>query len=482
MNIDASAIVDLLAGSQAQLTRLAGAISADQQSAGALFVPLIGGIAGGIAADRQATQAIAGGIAADQQATIAIANGIAADQNLAQAIVDAAPQPQQAAVAGMQLLQQQAQLAPPQAQQQQAAMAQDAPLVEYLGRDANGPVAKEMTITELFHKDPVLFDYTTRRLVDLDNLLQTFDEDTMRRIYMEPGAADVPKIRYAMSRYIETNNVPGPVQTGIKTPSAALAALDPVDRANLSRFPTTLGMTFSWNKEGNPWRTPDNFMDFRRLKLKKGYIVTNRNNAVDTHNDVYVYYFNKVGSTSQNNAVLEIPFDTSNFIIPSGWKAYARYPDGIILYKSPAGVMQAQFPIAPTGTFFKQSTTALPSDYMLAAQQAVTTQKARIDAMNLSRSETQSMYEFAAYLGIMQEVKNEKRIRGGSHATRNRRRHHRNKSVSRKSKMTRRKGRGKGRARAMSMLKSAKQRFYGGDQPMRPPGGEVAGYPILAQP
>jgi hypothetical protein len=84
------------------------------------------------------------------------------------------------------------------------------------------------------------------------------------------------------------------------------------------------------------------------------------------------------------------------------------------------------------------------------------------------------MYEFAAYLGIMKEVKNEKRIRGGSHATRNRRRHHRNKSVSRKSKMTRRKGSGKGKARAMSMLKSAKQRFYGGDQQMLPTaaGGE----------
>ena len=463
----AADIVQLFAASQNELVGLATAISGNQQAAQALFVPLIDGIAGGIAADRQATQAIARGIAADQQATQAIAGGIAVDQNMAQAIVDAAPQPQQAVIAGMQLLQQQAQapplqLVPPQAQQQQAAMAQDAPLVEYSGRDANGPVAKEMTITELFRKDPVLFDYTNRRLVDLDNLLQTFDEDIMRRIYMEPGAADVPKIRYAMSRYIETNGTPGPAQTGIKTPSAALAALDPLDRANLSRFPTTLGMTFSWNKEGNPWRTPDNFIDFRRLKLKKGYAVTNRNNAVDTHNDVYVYYFNKVGSTSQNNAVLEIPFDTSNFIIPSGWKAYARYPDGIILYKSPAGVMQAQFPIAPTGTFFKQSTTALPSDYMLAAQQAVATQKARIDAMNLSRSETQSMYEFAAYLGIMQEVKNEKRIRGGSHATRNRRRHHRNKSVSRKSKLTRRKGRGKGRARAMSMLKSAKQRFYGG--------------------
>lgn len=52
---------------------------------------------------------------------------------------------------------------------------------------------------------------------------------------------------------------------------------------------------------------------------------------------------------------------------------------------------------------------------------------------------------------------------GRNRITRNRL-HHRNKSVSRKSKMTRRKGRGKARSRgrAMSMLKSAKQRFYGG--------------------
>ena len=50
---------------------------------------------------------------------------------------------------------------------------------------------------------------------------------------------------------------------------------------------------------------------------------------------------------------------------------------------------------------------------------------------------------------------------GRNRITRNRRRRH-NKSVTRKSKMTRRKGRGKGKARAMSMLKSAKQRFYGG--------------------
>jgi hypothetical protein len=438
--MDATAIVDLLAGSQPQLTRLAGAISGDQNSAQALFVPLIDGIA----------------------------QSIAADGNLSQAIVDAAQQPPPAVIAAMQQQGQfvqappQAQFAPPQAQRQGAI--EGRPLVEYLGRDANGPVAREMTVTELFRKDPVLTDQTTGQFVDLVNLLATFDEDIMRRFYMEPGAADVPKIRYAMSQYIETNGVPGPAQTGRRTTN--MAGLDPLDRKNLSEFPTKLfGMTLSWSTDANPWRTPDNFIDFRRLKLKKGYTVTNRTNAVDTHNDVYVYYFDKIGSTSQNTPVLEIPFDTDNFIIPPGWKAYARFPDGIILYKSPGGVMQAQFPIAPTGTFFKGYSRAPPSDYMLAAQQAVANQKGRIDAMNLSRSETQSMYEFAAYLGIMQEVKDNKRIRGGgnNHFTRNRRRH-RNKSVSRKSKMTRRKGRGKGKARAMSMLKSAKQRFYGGQQ------------------
>ena len=421
MNMDAQAIVDVLTGSQVELTRLAGAISADGASARALLGPLID----------------------------PIATSIAANGNLSQAIVDAAVAPGAMA---------QAQGAMAQAP---AAMAQGA-LVEYIGRDANGPVAKEMTVPELFRKDPVLFDGAN--FIDLPGLLGAFDVNLMRQIYMEPGAADVPKIRYAMSNYIESNGAPGPVATGIKTGANNLGALDPLDRTNLSRFPTTLGMTFSWNKEGNPWRTPDNFMDFRRLKLEKGYAVTNRNNAVDTHNDVYVYYFNKVGSTSQNSAVLEIPFDASNFMLPTGWKAYARYPDGTILYKSPAGVMQAQFPITPSGTFFKASSSAPPSDYMLAADAAVAAQKGRIDAMNLSRSETQSMYEFAAYLGMMQEVKENRRIRGGNHTnhvTRNRRRRH-NKSVSRKSKMTRAKGRGKARARAMSLLKSAKRQFHGG--------------------
>lgn len=332
-------------------------------------------------------------------------------------------------------------------------------LVEITGRDANGPVAKEMTVEELFRKDPMLYEFQNDRYIDLANVLATFDEDTMRRVYMEPGSRDVPKLRYAMSAYIESPvGTPGPLQTGVKSSAAVLQNADPLDRANLARFSSS----FTWSKEDNPWRTPDNFIDFRRLKLKGGYQVTNRSNAVDTNNDVYVYYFNTVGALTMNDATLEIPFDSSNFMLPSGWKVYARYPDGALLYKSPAGVMQAEFPL---GTFFKASSAYPVSRFEVAAQVAVASQKARIDQIGLSPDENQSMYQFAAYVGVMQEIKNMKRIRGGSHNITHRRRM----SVKRNKKMTRSssskgsrrgRGRGKGRARAASMLKSAKQRYY----------------------
>ena len=163
-----------------------------------------------------------------------------------------------------------------------------------------------------------------------------------------------------------------------------------------------------------------------------------------------------------NDATLEIPFDASNFMLPSGWKVYARFPDGALLYKSPAGVMQANFPL---GTFFKASSAYPVSRFEAAAQAAVATEKARIDQIGLSPDENQSMYQFAAYVGVMQEKKNMKRIRGGSHNITHRRRM----SVKQNKKMTRSssskgsrrgRGRGKGRARAASMLKSAKQRYY----------------------
>ena len=346
----------------------------------------------------------------------------------------------------------------PQPQQQQVAPADmnNFKLVNMTGRDANGPVAKEMTVEELFRRDPLLYDSQNNRYIDLANVLATFDEDTMRRVYMEPGSRDVPKLRYAMSAYIESPiGTVGPLQTGVKSDSNVKQNADPLDRANLARFSSG----FTWSKEGNPWRTPDNFIDFRRLKLKSGYQVTNRNNAVDTNNDVYVYYFNKVGALTMNDATLEVPFDSSNFMLPSGWKVYARYPDGALLYKSPAGVMQAEFQL---GTFFKASSAYPVSRFEAAAQAAVVAEKARIDALNLSPDENQSMYQFAAYLGVMQEIKNMKRIRGGSHNITHRRRMSvkRNKKMTRSSSSSKGSRRGSRRARAASMLKSAKQRYY----------------------
>lgn len=402
--MDAQAVVDAIVGDQQQLSRLSIAVSQD---------------------------------AATQQM---VADGIA--QAIAQL-----PAPVAAPVA--------------MPQQQVAPAATDInnfKLVSFTGRDANGPVAKEITVEELFKRDPLFYDSQNGQYVNLQNLLANFNDDIMRQMYMEPGSRDVPKLRYAMSAYIESPaGNPGPLQAGVKADSAVRQTADPLDLTNLARFKTT----FTWSKEDNPWRTPDNFIDFRRLKLRNGYQVTNRSNAVDTNNDVYVYYFNKVGALSMNDATLDIPFDSSNFMLPSGWKVYARYPDGALMYKSPAGVMQAEFPL---GTFFKASRAYPVSRFETAAQQAVASQKVRIDGLGLSPDENQSMYQFAAYLGIMQEIKNMKRIRGGGHNTTHRRRT----SVKRNKKMTmsmskskgRGRGRGMGRGRAASMFKSAKQRYY----------------------
>ena len=339
-----------------------------------------------------------------------------------------------------------------------AAAAVDFKLVKYTDLyDTNGAVVEEMKVEELFKRDPLLYNSQTGQYKDLAAMLGNFDEDAMRREYMESGTRDVPKLRYAMSAYIESPlGTPGPLPTGVLSASADKQRAHTLDRENLEKF----SRAGTWSKEENPWRTPDNFIDFRRLLLKKGYVVTSRNNAVDTQNDVYVYYFNKENAHI-TDAILEVPFDSSNFILPTGWKVYARYPDGVLMYNSPRGVMQAEF---PPGTFFKSSTTRLISRFETAAQDAVAAQKRRIDAIGgLSPDEKQSMYQFAAYLGIMQEMKNFKHIRGGSHNITHRRRM----SVKRNKKMTRsssskgsRRGRGKGRARAASMLKSAKQRYY----------------------
>lgn len=426
--MDPQAIVDALAASQPQLTRLAGAISADNGSARALLGPLID----------------------------PIAQSIAADGDLSQAIVDSARAPH-----------------PPPMAMAPVAIAEGAndQLLEYIGRDSKGPVARELTVKEIFHKDQLLFDRENGRMRDLVDLLDNFDVNTMRQVYLEPHS-NRPKIRYAMSKYIETAGTPGPNPLGLNAPNTNL--LDPLDRTNLSMFPKFMGVKLGVSKDSNPWKTPDNFIDFRRLKLKKGYRVSSRMNAVNTSSDVYVYYFDKIGTREQQ---LEIPFDDSNFMIPKGWNAYARYPDGIILYKSPEGVMQAEFPIENTGTYLKTSGDFPPSPYMDIADASVGNQKARIDGLGgITSSEKQLMYQFAAYLGMMQLIKEENAgIRGGNHTnhvTRNRRRRH-NKSVKRNK--TRTKSKGKSRARAMSMLKSAKRQFHGG-YPMNMGGAMGAPY------
>jgi hypothetical protein len=427
---NAQDVVNALIGSAAELTRLGQAIAGDNLSVQALGQAIAG--------DGVSPDAIVQGI--NNGTVNALGQAIAGDGAASLAITQAGV----AAAGGLAGLGAGPVAAP-------GGDFNSFKLVSITGMKADGPVAKEISVAELFQRDPLLRDGGNAR--DLVAFLGAFTADDMRRMYMQIGSADTPHLRYAMSAYIESPaGTAGPLANGVKADNAAIGAAGPLDRANLARFKST----FTWSKQENPWRTPDNFIDFRRLKLKSGYVVTNRNNAVDTTNDVYVYYFNKVGATTMTDAVLEIPFDTSNFMLPSGWKVYARYPDGALLYKSPAGVMQAEFPL---GTFFKSSSSYPVSSFEAAAQAAVASQLARIGGLGLTDEETQSMYQLAAYLGIMQQVKNISRIRGGGyHMTRHRRSRM---SAKKNKKMTRSmKGRGRGRARAASMLKSAKQRYY----------------------
>jgi hypothetical protein len=435
-----------IAGDGASPQALGAAIAADagsvQALGGAIAAdgPSVQALGPAIAADAGSVQALGGAIAANGPSVQALGQSISRNGAISQGIVQAGV----AAAGGL------------------GALAAHAPiaavddfnsfkLVSIQGMKADGPVAKEITVADLFRRDPLLRDGGNTR--DLGAFLHIFTANDMRQMYMQIGSVDTPHLRYAMSAYIESPaGNPGPLANGVLADGPAKQNAGPLDRANLAKFSSG----FTWSKEANPWRTPDNFIDFRRLKLKSGYVATNRNNAVDTTNDVYVYYFNKVGATSMNDAQLEIPFDTSNFMLPSKWKVYARYPDGVLLYKSPQGVMQAEFPL---GTFFKSSSASPVSPFEAAAQAAVQAEIVRINGLALSVEETQSAIQFAAYLGIMQQVKNTSRIRGGGyHMTRHRRSRM---SAKKNKKMTKSmKGRGRGRARAASMLKSAKQRYY----------------------
>jgi len=424
-------------------------------------------------------QLIAPGI--EQAITPAVGQLVARDlqQNLPGEVVQLVPQianavtQDQVFVQGIQqMVQQQVppQQAPPQqAQPQQAVVAPNAFKLSKVSRaDQYGVIGGELSVREIFSTDPLLND--NGQLRDLDAFLNNFTADDMRHYYLMPNSA-TPYLRYAMSRYINSDGGPpvGPLPTGVRSTPGQKAGADPYDVNNLNTFSQSLFSTRTWNRDF-PWQTPENFIDFRRLKLKNGYKVKGeKNSAVDTSNDVHVFYF-----TNENgrNDVREVPYDANYFILPNSWKLYARFPDGMLLYQSPKGVIQAEFPM---GTFYQKSNPNIPrSDYQNNASHAAASQLARITALQISDDEKGSMMELAAYLGAMIVVKNKARIRGGgggaNHVTRNRRRHH-NKSVKRNSKMTRAKGgRRAARVRAMSILKSAKRKFYKS-------GGLGIGYP-----
>jgi len=227
--------------------------------------------------------------------------------------------------------------------------------------------------------------------------------------------------------------------------------------------------------------------------------------------DVYVYTFvDSAGNYVTNNTPInqktreeknsfgpgDLPYDDDFFIFPKTYPnttVCARFPDGILLF----GYDSLLTPIPPLGTAVNKSrlnnngsnwegypdgelhvllhrairdivNNARTGGYTAALNAKTITiggTAVRLDNPRFSNFR-ELIIGAMAYIQMMTVFYNTLleglvHLGGRNRITRNRR-HHRNKSVSRKSKMTRRKGKGKGKARAMSMLKSAKQRFYGG--------------------
>jgi len=235
------------------------------------------------------------------------------------------------------------------------------------------------------------------------------------------------------------------------------------------------------------------------------YPVGGNTNAPD---DVYVYTFvDSAGNYVTQNTVIngtvrdvshsfgagDLPYDDDFFIFPAKFKntvVCARYPDGILLFGY-GGVLT---PIPPFGTAVKKSKlnnnganlVGYPDGGLHEALHGVITtivDNARTGAyaaalnaktitirgrpVQLDNPRFANLRELIigamAYIEIMRffnEILDRGVFLGGrNRITRNRRRRH-NKSVKRNK--TKSKSKGRSRARAMSMLKSAKRQFHGG--------------------
>ena len=554
--MDPQAIVDALAGSQPQLTRLAGAISGDHNSAQALFVPLIGGISGGIAADQPSVQAIATAISRTPRALDAIASAIAADQNLADAIVNAAGAGAPLAVVAVA-----GQPVPcgtvPTIGDGQARDVRSGYCFPDLNNGCNGSILTNpadpktgIMLKNYYKRDSLFVNFanTSYRdlatIVDPGNAAFKMQPDDLanpdQNVFNYRNFFLIDPSDESISKYkdlSEHNTVRLRYAVGNCYPRVALdlsstVGTSPLENKEIDAARKTIGrISFK-----SSWMICPAFFTYRMLPLIKGYKscfgynagrrekllecagikypVGGNPNAPD---DVYVYTFvDSAGNYVTRNTLInknireeknsfnagDLPYDNDFFVFPDNFKntiVCARYPDGILLF-SYDGMLT---PIPPLGTAVNKSKlnnngynlVGYPDGELHAALHRVITNivdsarvgayTAGLDAMTITiRGRPAQLnnprYEYfrelivgaMAYIEIMRLfhdiLDRDNHLGGRNRITRNRRRRH-NKSVTRKSKMTRRKGRGKGKARAMSMLKSAKQRFYGGDNQMIQP-------------
>ena len=532
--MDPQAIVDALAGSQPQLTRLAGAISGDHNSAQALFVPLIGGISGGIAADQPSVQAIATAISRTPRALDAIASAIAADQNLADAIVNAAGAGAPLAVVAVA-----GQPVPcgtvPTIGDGQARDVRSGYCFPDLNNGCNGSILTNpadpktgIMLKNYYKRDSLFVNFanTSYRdlatIVDPGNAAFKMQPDDLanpdQNVFNYRNFFLIDPSDESISKYkdlSEHNTVRLRYAVGNCYPRVALdlsstVGTSPLENKEIDAARKTIGrISFK-----SSWMICPAFFTYRMLPLIKGYKSCFGYNA--GRREKLLEFVDSAGNYVTRNTLInknireeknsfnagDLPYDNDFFVFPDNFKntiVCARYPDGILLF-SYDGMLT---PIPPLGTAVNKSKlnnngynlVGYPDGELHAALHRVITNivdsarvgayTAGLDAMTITiRGRPAQLnnprYEYfrelivgaMAYIEIMRLfhdiLDRDNHLGGRNRITRNRRRRH-NKSVTRKSKMTRRKGRGKAKARAMSMLKSAKQRFYGGDNQMIQP-------------
>ena len=234
--------------------------------------------------------------------------------------------------------------------------------------------------------------------------------------------------------------------------------LSPADATNL----TAWGRRMETNTTS--WSTPPNFLHYTDIKLAQGA----------TYNDL-PSKFQVARTTTDNSAVLIvtcnaaprglfsrkridpnhtsfIDYDTSNFILPSGWRISRRLYDGMVVYTSPENITQTFF---PSGTFHKVSTINRYQErsYLTACAAVALAKLDNGMFAGINQDTKFRAAELFCCIKLAIRIQNSNMVIGGNKIPRL----HFKKSYK-NNRRTKNKNRNK--SKSMSMFKSAKRAFY----------------------